>query len=183
MKNVILALAVLLVASGARAQAPKLECRDLATTGGFIDANETVVSGMACHVVEVKPVIVQVAAPVASVPAAVAPDAQATVYFYRPRRFQGSALRPTVFMDDARVGRMHNGDSIKFSVAPGDHRIYSTDKSTGMQLTAKPGATYYVRIDIQVGFFKGSGGVTLVDPQQGKYEAGQAAHQGADDAE
>ena len=64
--------------------------------------------------------------------------------------------------------------------APGSHRIYSTDKSTGMELNAKPGETYYVRVDIQVGFSKGHGGVTLVDPQEGKYEVAQAAHQGAD---
>jgi Protein of unknown function (DUF2846) len=108
-------------------------------------------------------------------------QAQATIYFYRPRRFQGSALKPSVFVDDARVGHLRNGDSIKVSVATGSHRIYSTDKGTGMELDAKGGETYYVRIDIQVGLFKGHGGVTLIDPQQGKYEVSQAAHQGADD--
>jgi hypothetical protein len=107
-------------------------------------------------------------------------QAPATIYFYRPRRFQGSALKPTVFVDDARSGQLHNGDSIKVSVIPGDHRIYSTDKSTGIELNAKSGQTYYVRVDIQVGFWKGHGGVTLVDPQQGKYETSQAAHQGSD---
>ena len=107
-------------------------------------------------------------------------QAPATIYFYRPRRFQGSALKPSVFVDDARSGQLHNGDSIKVSVPPGNHRIYSTDKSTGVELNAKSGQTYYVRVDIQVGFWKGHGGVTLVDPQEGKYEAGQAAHQGAD---
>ena len=56
MRKVILGLAVLLAASGARSQQtpPKLECRDLAATGNFIDANETVVNGMACHVAEDK---------------------------------------------------------------------------------------------------------------------------------
>jgi uncharacterized protein DUF2846 len=108
------------------------------------------------------------------------PDTQATVYFYRSRRFQGSALKPSVFVDDARVGQMHNGDSIKVAVAAGEHRIYSTDKSTGMELDAKPGETYYVRIDIQIGMWKGHGAVTLVDPQEGKYEASQAAPRGAD---
>jgi hypothetical protein len=56
MRRVILGLAVLLAASGARSQQtpPKLECRDLAATGNFIDANETVVNRMACHVAEDK---------------------------------------------------------------------------------------------------------------------------------
>lgn len=88
-------------------------------------------------------------------------------------------MKPSVFVDDARVGHLHNGDSFKISVAPGNHSIYSTDKATGMELDAKAGETYYVRIDIKVGFFKGHGGVTLVDPQEGKYEAAQAAHQEA----
>jgi hypothetical protein len=68
---------------------------------------------------------------------------------------------------------MHNGNSLKVSVTPGSHRVYSTDKSTGLDLDAKPGETYYIRIDIQTGFWKGHGGVTLVDPQQGKYEVAQ----------
>lgn len=186
MRSITLGLAVIVLAVSAQAQTsgPKLECRDLASTGNFINANETVVNGSACHVVpEEKPVLVAAAiapAPAASTPSAPATTGEATVYFYRPRRFQGSALKPSVFVDDARVGKMHNGDSIKYTVSAGDHRIYSTDKSTGMELDAKAGQTYYVRIDIQVGAFKGHGGVTLVDPQEGKYEASQAAHNGAD---
>jgi Protein of unknown function (DUF2846) len=105
----------------------------------------------------------------------VADQTQATINFYRPRRFQGSALKPSVFVDDAKIGQLHNGDNIKVSIAPGTHRVYSTDKSTGIELTAKPGQTYYVRVDIQTGFWKGHGGVTLVDPQEGKYETTQAA--------
>jgi hypothetical protein len=120
------------------------------------------------------------AVPAADKPSPATDQAPATIYFYRPRRFQGSALKPSVFVDDARSGQVHNGDSIKVSVTPGNHRIYSTDKSTGIELNAKSGQTYYVRVDIQVGFWKGHGGVTLVDPQEGKYEAAQASHQGAD---
>jgi Protein of unknown function (DUF2846) len=106
---------------------------------------------------------------------------QATIYFYRPRRYEGYGLKPSVYIDETKAGSMHNGSSFKVSVPPGDHRIYSNDKSTGLDLNAKPGETYYVRIDIQTGFWKGHGGVTLVDPQQGKYEVSQVSHKGADD--
>jgi len=116
-----------------------------------------------------------VAAPVA----ADAEQSQATIYFYRPHRFVGSALKPSVFVDGTNVGRMRNGDNIKFSVAPGTHAVYSNDKSTGLSLEAKPGQTYYVRIDIQVGAFKGHGGITLMDPQQGSYEIKAVSHQAA----
>jgi hypothetical protein len=111
--------------------------------------------------------------------AADAEQSQATIYFYRPRRFVGSALKPSVFVDSTNVGRMRNGDSIKFSVAPGTHAVYSNDKSTGLSLEAKPGQTYYVRIDIQAGAFKGHGGITLMDPQQGSYEIKAVSHQAA----
>jgi hypothetical protein len=169
----------------------KIQCRPL-VANDFVGADETLVGSgsntMVCHVVRPanSPAKEQQAspapnvAPVAQPPSttSTADQSQATIYFYRPRRFQGSALKPSVFVDDARAGRLHNGDSIKLTVAPGPHRIYSNDKSTGMELDAKPGQTYYVRIDIQVGLLKGHGGVTLVDPQQGKYETAQAAHQG-----
>lgn len=183
---------------------PTIQCRPLNGSNAPIQADEKLIGDQICRAVAVP-----AAAPAASTeteattasaivpkpdaastsatakPSSVSeqpqtPQGQATIYFYRPRRFQGSALKPSVFVDDARVGQMHNGDSIKISIEPGNHRIYSTDKSTGMELNAKPGQTYYVRVDIQVGFWKGHGGVTLVDAQEGKYEAGQAAHQGGD---
>jgi hypothetical protein len=47
---------------------------------------------------------------------------------------------------------------------------YSNDKSTGIELDAKAGQTYYVRVDIKTGAFKGHGAMTLIDPQEGKYE-------------
>ncbi len=121
-------------------------------------------------------------APTATPPATPAAPAseQATIYFYRPKRFEGYGLKPSVFVDETKAGAMHNGSSVKVSVTPGSHRIYSTDKSTGLDLNAKPGETYYVRIDIQTGFWKGHGGVTLVDPQEGKYEVGELAHKGSD---
>ena len=194
-------LAFSTVASAQNPDPNKWMCRNLSDSGGFTYQGESIFGTVACRpVAQAAPKTQEVAttgspapaaqpqpAPATAQPTASAPapaaatdQTQATVYFYRPRRFQGSALKPSVFVDDARVGNLHNGDSIKFPLAPGDHRIYSTDKSTGLDLNAKPGETYYVRVDIQVGFWKGHGGVTLVDPQQGTYEVAQAAHQGAD---
>jgi hypothetical protein len=43
----------------------KMECRDLATSGNVLSPNETLVNGMACHVVGAKPT----ASPVSQVPA------------------------------------------------------------------------------------------------------------------
>jgi hypothetical protein len=191
-------LSLLLFATAAAAQNPdpsKWTCRNLSDSGGFVNAGETIFGTLACRPVSqipptpaqpsTSPTTPAQSAPPAqssTPPAQAAPDtasdsdSPATIFFYRAKRFQGSALKPSVFVDDAAVGNLHNGDSLKFSLKPGKHRIYSTDKSTGIELEVIPGETYYVRVDILVGFWKGHGGVTLVDPQQGKYELGQVSH-------
>jgi len=94
----------------------------------------------------------------------------ATICVYRPHRFEGSALKPSVFVDQVEVGRVHNGESVQMTVATGQHKVYSNDQSTGIDLDAKAGQTYYVRVDMKAGAWKGHGAVTLIDPQEGKYE-------------
>jgi PEGA domain-containing protein/uncharacterized protein DUF2846 len=96
--------------------------------------------------------------------------ATATIRFYRPHRFEGSALKPPLFVDDADVAHLHNGDAVEIIVLAGSHRVNSNDKSTGIDLDAKAGQTYYIRVDIKTGAWKGHGAITLVDPQQGKFE-------------
>jgi len=98
------------------------------------------------------------------------PISTATICFYRPHRFEGSALKPPLFVDDANVASLHNGDAVEIIVLAGPHRVNSNDKSTGIDLDAKAGQTYYIRVDIKAGAWKGHGAITLVDPQQGKYE-------------
>lgn len=190
MKIHIAVLSLLLFSTAAAAQNPdpsKWTCRNLPDSGGFVNPDETIFGTLACRPVSQTPPAPaqpptpssQPSTPSAQPPAPAAAsdsDSPATVYFYRAKRFQGSALKPSVFVDDAPVGNLHNGDSLKFALKPGKHRIYSKDKSTGIDLDMKPGETYYVRVDILVGFWKGHGGVILVDPQQGKYEFGQVTH-------
>ena len=62
---------------------------------------------------------------------------------------------------------------VKVIVNAGSHKLHSNDKSTGIELDAKPGQTYFVRVDIKTGGWKGHGQVTLIDPQEGKYEFSQ----------
>ena len=94
----------------------------------------------------------------------------ATICFYRPHRFEGSALKPPIFVDDTDIAHLHNGDAVQVTVAPGSHNVHSNDKSTGIELDAKAGQTYFVRVDIKAGAWKGHGQITLIDPQEGKYE-------------
>ncbi len=62
---------------------------------------------------------------------------------------------------------------VKVIVNAGSHKLHSNDKSTGIELDAKPWLTYSVRVDIKAGGWKGHGQVTLIDPQEGKYEFSQ----------
>jgi hypothetical protein len=173
-----LGLAVLLAASAAQAQQdaqPKMACHSLASTGFFIAADETYVDGNACKAVVEKPAV-------QTISETVAPErhqAVAQVYFYRLNRFEGSSTHPVVLVDDVRVARLHNGESLSYFVTPGKHQISSADKSSRIVLDAKPGETYYVRFDVEGGFLKERAGLKLVAPQAPLVAAGQSGHQNA----
>jgi hypothetical protein len=98
------------------------------------------------------------------------PISTAKICFYRPHRFEGSALKPPLFVDGIDVAHLHNGDAVEVIVSVSSHRVYSNDKSTGIDLDAKAGQTYFIRVDIKTGAWKGHGAMTLIDPQEGKYE-------------
>lgn len=176
MRIMTLGVAVLLVSTAAQAQQgapPRLDCRDMAKTGNFVGSDETYVNGMACKLAVDAPKAQLVSAPVVN---SNGQRGEAQVYFFRPARFEGSATHPSVFVDNARVGRLHSGESLSFFVTPGEHRIYSGDKKSSMVLDAKPGETYYIRFDLQGGFLSEHGGLTLVAPQEAALEAGQSVH-------
>ena len=97
----------------------------------------------------------------------------ATICIYRPHRFEGYALKPPVYVDLTELTSLHNGESVRVIVSVGLHRLNSNDKSTGIDLDAKAGQTYYMRVDIKTGAWKGHGAITLIDAQEGKYEFSQ----------
>lgn len=121
------------------------------------------------------PAATDAAKPAQNEPAASAPssDAKATLYVYRPRRYAGSALKPSVYSDDTELARLENGRFFVAKLAPGSHTIRSNDKASGVALDMKAGTNYYVRIDIEAGAWKGHGKLTLVLPEQGQYEVKQ----------
>lgn len=97
------------------------------------------------------------------------PAGSATIIFYRPKRFMDSTFKPSVYVDDSTIGRLGNGENFKVKVTAGQHKLYSNDKSTGTDLDAKAGETYYIRIDMKTGITV-RGAVTLVDKQEGEFE-------------
>lgn len=177
MRNLTIGVAVLLASTAAHAQQsapPRLECRDLAKSGNYINADETYVNGMACKYAEA-PATVQTVA--FTVPASQAVQQKALVYFYRPNRFEGSGSNPELYVDGEKAGHLHNGESISFYVTPGHHRLHSQGNPVNVDIDAKAGETYHVRYDVNVGFLKERTAITLVNPQDAAAETAQITHQ------
>lgn len=95
---------------------------------------------------------------------------KATVYVYRYKQFAGSALEPSVYCDDVQLARMSNGRYFTVKVDPGKHTFHSNDKQSGIELDAKAGQEYFVRLEIATGFMKGHGRLILMSPEQAGYE-------------
>jgi hypothetical protein len=93
-----------------------------------------------------------------------------TVHFYRYKQYMGSALRPSVYCDDLRVGRIENGRYLDVKVPAGAHTFYAEDKQAGAIVMIETGKEYFFRTDLQTGFWKGHFRLTIVMPEQGKFD-------------
>ncbi len=89
---------------------------------------------------------------------------------YRQRRYAGSSLAPSIYVDDKQVARVGNGRRFSARLTPGVHSIRSDDKSSAISVDAKGGQEYYVRVDEETGFWKGHGKLTMLMPEQGRAE-------------
>jgi len=116
------------------------------------------------------------AKPVPSAPAAAAATSpmpateMAHLRVYRQRRYVGSGLAPSIFVDGKQVARVGNGRRVTIKLTVGSHTIASDDKSSAISIDAKAGQDYYVRVDEATGFWKGHGKLTLLMPEQGSAE-------------
>ena len=108
-------------------------------------------------------------------PAAVQPPVatktdKARIYFYRIKQFAGSALEPSVYCDDKELARMDNGRYFAVDLDPGEHTCRMGDNQTGFTVETKSGESYYAKITIDTGFWKGRGRLTLLQKEQGAFE-------------
>jgi hypothetical protein len=103
-------------------------------------------------------------------PATPAATDSALLHVYRQHRYAGSALAPSIYLDDKQIARVGSGRHVTIRLTPGSHTIRSDDKSSAISLDTKPGQDYYVRVDEETGFWKGHGKLTLLLPEQGAAE-------------
>jgi hypothetical protein len=74
-------------------------------------------------------------------------------------------------VDDKEVFRLVNAKRCSVRISPGPHVISSDDKSSRIQIDAKPGQEFYISVqELPGGFFKGRGKLTLMANEQGKPE-------------
>ena len=90
----------------------------------------------------------------------------ATVFIYRPNKWAGRALEPSVFVDETELARMDNGRYFAIKVPPGKHIIRMTDDKKGYAIDMGPGQTYFFRIGLEAGMWKGHGKITLDDRER-----------------
>ena len=99
-----------------------------------------------------------------------AKESKAMVHIYRYKQFVGGALEPSVYCDEVQLARMDNGRYFAAVVDPGKHTFRSNDTQSGIELDAKAGQEYFIRVEIATGFAKGHGRLILMSPEQGSYE-------------
>lgn len=90
----------------------------------------------------------------------------ATVFIYRPSKMVGKALEPSVFVDETELARMDNGRYFAIKLKPGKHIIRMTDDKKGYAIDMGPGQTYFFRVGLEMGMFKGHGKLTLDDRER-----------------
>ncbi|MGC9292615.1 MAG: DUF2846 domain-containing protein [Acidobacteriaceae bacterium] len=99
----------------------------------------------------------------------------AHVYFYREHAYKGSALKPSVFCDDTQLARMENGRYFSINVPAGEHTFYANgpkDRQSGENIDLESGKSYYLRLSLDWGLWKGHGRLTQIAPE----EAQKAIH-------
>ena len=109
--------------------------------------------------------LVQVAPPPAA-PGDTTAAADAIVYIYRPSKMMGKALEPSVFVDSVELARMDNGRYLTLKLKPGKHIVHMTNDKKGFAIDMGPGQTYYFRVGVEMGMWKGHGKLTLEDSEK-----------------
>lgn len=79
------------------------------------------------------------------------------VVFYRPKRFIGSGLTPSVYVDGQQVARLDNGRYFSLPLSPGKHEITSSMKHASLSIDVRNNETVYLEMVILAGNWRGGG--------------------------
>ena len=113
-------------------------------------------------------------------PAIPAAEGKAVVIVYRPGKFVGKALEPSVYCDGVEVARMDNGRYFVLLLEPGEHRIHTTEEYKRVDLKLGVGEVAFVRFRLETGMMKGRGNLYLADEADAFKDIKKAKPLGAD---
>lgn len=98
------------------------------------------------------------------------PD-ECVVILFRPKRFFGSALTPSILVDGTHLARLDNGRYVAFRMKAGKSIFRSSMKThADLEVELKPGTTHYFEMVILAGNWRG-GGRLLPVPEADAKEA------------
>jgi len=92
-----------------------------------------------------------------------------TLIIYRPGKFVGSALKPSIYVDGNQAARLANGRYVTLQLAPGKHNLESSMKKTApLEVEVKPNETVYLEMVILTGNWRGGGRLIPVGEDDAK---------------
>ncbi len=92
-----------------------------------------------------------------------------TVVVYRPGKYVGSALKPSVYVDGSEAGRLKNGRYMSLRLAPGKHSFESSmKKEPALDVEVKSNETVYLEMVLLPGTWRGGGRLVPVAPEDAK---------------
>src|SRR5580692_8341884 len=92
-----------------------------------------------------------------------------TVVVYRPGKYIGSALKPSIYVDGNQAARLENGRYISLQLAAGKHNFDSSMKKTApLEVEVKPNETVYLEMVILPGNWRGGGRLIPVGENDAK---------------
>jgi hypothetical protein len=98
-------------------------------------------------------------------------DKTTAILFFREHHFTGSALKPSIYVDDKEVNRLSNGCWFLLKVEPGKHKLQSSAKNEPATVVeVAPGETAYVQMVILTGNWRGGGRLLAVDPKEAQQQ-------------
>ena len=98
---------------------------------------------------------------------------QAAVYAYRHSSYQGSAVTLNITIDGKEIGGLKPNGYVYGIVTPGKHMVAcKTESESTVEITAKPGESYYIECDVVLGFWVGRPKLTMVAPDIGRANIG-----------
>ncbi len=89
---------------------------------------------------------------------------------YREKKFAGSALHHTIYLDGIEIADLNNGTYFVIKTTPGEHKLHADEAKDEFTFTVEAGKTYYFKTEIQMGFWKGHGKILPLEAAFGAKE-------------